>query len=97
MPVLRVQGCNEGQAQESSQGAGKVKAELDVDCENPEMVIKSMEPDMTSTDKFSVDMKPSEKSLKIIVTSNDVGGLLAGVNSTARLIKVANDIDGIDE
>ncbi len=97
VPLLRLPRCDEGQAEDSGEGAGEVKhvATLEIECENPGLIIKSLKPDMTEG-KFTVKLEPLEKRLKMTVTAKDVGGLLAGVNSTTRLIKVTNDMESLE-
>jgi tRNA threonylcarbamoyladenosine modification (KEOPS) complex Pcc1 subunit len=68
-----------------------MKAEIELDCQNPEIVIKSLKPDTEELNKFDVRMTAAKGKLKLTVRADDVSGLLAGINSYMRLIRVALD------
>lgn len=68
-----------------------MKAEIEIECKDPEIVIKSLEPDVEKTKRFDVEFKTDKNKILLIVKSDDFGGLLAGINSYLRLIKVAID------
>ncbi len=63
-----------------------MKAEIEIECKNPEMIINSIKPDMDER-KFVVKLKAKENELKLEISANDVSSLLAGINSYMRLIK----------
>ena len=74
-----------------------MRAELELECANPELVIKAIKPDMTETGKFKAVMKAEKTAVKLTVEAKDIGALLAGVNSYARLIKTSADMDNLEE
>lgn len=65
-----------------------LKAELEIECKNPDIIVKSIEPDIDVKDKFDVKIEANEK-IKVVIESKDITGLLAGVNSYLRLIRTA--------
>jgi len=66
-------------------------AKIEIECEKPEIIIKSLEPDVEKTKRFDVEFKTDKNKILLIVKSDDFGGLLAGINSYLRLIKAAID------
>jgi tRNA threonylcarbamoyladenosine modification (KEOPS) complex Pcc1 subunit len=68
-----------------------MKAEIEIDCKDPELIIKSLNPDSEELKKFDVSLKPEKNKIKINVQATDIPGLLAGINSYIKLVKVAND------
>jgi len=66
-------------------------AKIEIECKNPEIIIKSLEPDVEKTKRFDVEFKTDKNKILLIVKSDDFGGLLAGVNSYLRSIKAATD------
>ena len=68
-----------------------MRAEIEIECEEPETVIKSLEPDVEKINRFEVEFKTDKNKILLIVKSDDLGGLLAGINSYVRLIKAATD------
>jgi len=68
-----------------------LRAEIEIECEEPETVIKSLEPDVEKINRFEVEFKTDKNKILLIVKSDDLGGLLAGINSYVRLIKAATD------
>ncbi|MEM5778728.1 MAG: KEOPS complex subunit Pcc1 [Candidatus Aenigmatarchaeota archaeon] len=68
-----------------------MKVEIEIECKEPEIIIKSIKPDLEELKKFNVNLKNEKNKLKIKIEANDISGLLAGINSYLRLIKVAID------
>ncbi len=68
-----------------------MKAEIEIECKEPEIVIRSIKPDEGEIKKFDVKISAEKNKLKIKVESKDIPGLLAGINSYLRLVKVAID------
>ena len=66
-----------------------MKAEIELDCTNPELVIKSLKPDTEALNKFDVRLTATKGKLKLRVKAKDISGILAGMNSYMRLIRVA--------
>ena len=74
-----------------------MKAEIEIECKNPEDIIKAIEPDMSATDRFNASLDAQEGRLKLKVDSDDVTGLLTGINSYLRLIRTAMEVEKIEE
>jgi len=72
-----------------------MKAEIEIECKDPEVVIRSIKPDEEEIKKFDAKISAEKSKLKIRVEANDIPGLLAGINSYLRLVKVA--IDAMEE
>jgi tRNA threonylcarbamoyladenosine modification (KEOPS) complex Pcc1 subunit len=68
-----------------------MRAEIELKCKDPKLVIRSLKPDTEELSKFDVKLKPGTGKLTLEVEAKDVPGLLAGINSYMRLIKVAID------
>jgi len=68
-----------------------MKAEIELECKETKLIVKSLQPDKEELNKFDVKLTPEKNKLKIGVEAKDIAGLLAGVNSYMRLIKVAID------
>jgi len=68
-----------------------MKAEIEIDCKDPEIIIKSLTPDNEELKKFDVSLQSEKNKIKIQVQAKDIPSLLAGINSYLRLVKVAND------
>ena len=68
-----------------------MKAEIEIECKEPEIVIKSLKPDEEELNKFDVKLTSEKDKLKLKIEARDIPGLLAGINSYIRLIKVAID------
>jgi tRNA threonylcarbamoyladenosine modification (KEOPS) complex Pcc1 subunit len=68
-----------------------MKAEIELECKRPEVVVKSLKPDREELTKFDVKITPGKNRLNLRVEAEDISGLLAGINSYMRLIRVAID------
>jgi len=68
-----------------------MKAEIEIACNEPELIIKSVKPDQEELNKFDVKLVSEKNKIKLKVEANDIPGLLAGINSYLRLIRVAID------
>lgn len=68
-----------------------MRAEIELECKQPGVVAKSLKPDMEELNKFDVKLKPGKGKLTLEVKAEDVSGLLAGINSYMKLIRVAID------
>jgi tRNA threonylcarbamoyladenosine modification (KEOPS) complex Pcc1 subunit len=71
-----------------------MKAEIEIECKDPETVIKSIKPDIEAK-KFGIDMESKDGKVILTVESEDISGLLAGINSYIRLIRTAINTEGI--
>lgn len=66
-----------------------MKARLEIDCKNPEVVAKSVSPEAGQLKKFSASLKAEKKTLVLELESDSPSGLLAGMSSYIRLIRAA--------
>jgi len=66
-----------------------MKAEIEIECEKPEIVIKALKPDLENLNKFNISLTHEKNKLKIKIEAKDISSLLAGINSYLRLVKVA--------
>ncbi len=71
-----------------------LKADIEIEHNDPDLVVKSIKPDIDVKDKFNVKMYSEENKIKLVVESKDITGLLAGVNSYLRLIRAVTDTGG---
>ncbi|NOZ82035.1 MAG: hypothetical protein GXO63_02695 [Candidatus Micrarchaeota archaeon] len=69
-----------------------MKARLEIECQDPEKIIKSLEPDAGSS-KFVVGMKGGNRKLYIEVSAKNISALLAGINSCLRLIRMVLEVE----
>ncbi len=67
----------------------QLKAEIEVDCKEPEVVLKALQPDMEVIKKFSVSLKAGEGKVLLSVGSETIPGLMAGVSNYLKLIRAA--------
>jgi tRNA threonylcarbamoyladenosine modification (KEOPS) complex Pcc1 subunit len=72
-----------------------MRAEIEVDCENPEIVIEALRPDTGASEKFSAGLAAGKGKLLLSVEAGEIGGLVAGVNSYMRLIRAAIATEGV--
>jgi tRNA threonylcarbamoyladenosine modification (KEOPS) complex Pcc1 subunit len=68
-----------------------MKAEIELECKEPKVIVKSLQPDKEELNKFDVKLTPGKNKLILEIEAEDISGLLAGINSYMRLIKVAID------
>lgn len=68
-----------------------MKAEIEIECESPDTVVKALRPEIEETKKFTVKLEAEKDRLKLMLEAEDVPGLLAGINSYLRLIKTSMD------
>lgn len=66
-----------------------MKAEINIECKDPKTVIKALKPDIEETKKFDVQLETDENKIRLIIKSDDIPGLLAGINSYMRLIRTS--------
>jgi len=66
-----------------------MKAVVEIECENPELVKKSIEPETDNT----VELESMENKLVLKIESERIPTLMAGLNSYLRLINtcITND------
>jgi len=68
-----------------------MKAEIEIECERPDIVVKALKPDVEDVNKFNVKIEAEKNKVKLKIESKDTSGLLAGINSYIRLIKTSID------
>jgi tRNA threonylcarbamoyladenosine modification (KEOPS) complex Pcc1 subunit len=68
-----------------------MKAEIEIECERPDLVVRALRPEIEETKKFTVKLEAEKDRLKLKLEAEDVPGLLAGINSYLRLIKTSMD------
>lgn len=66
-----------------------MRAEIELDCKEPEVVMKALKPDQEELDKFEIKLTAEKGKLRLGIEAEDIAGLLAGINSYMRLIRVA--------
>jgi tRNA threonylcarbamoyladenosine modification (KEOPS) complex Pcc1 subunit len=66
-----------------------MKAEIEIECEKPQTVAKALTPEIDETKKFRVKIEAGKKKILLKVESEDISGLLAGINSYVTLIKTS--------
>ena len=70
-------------------------ARLEIECENPDIVLNSLKPDIEKAGKFDVNIEIEKNKLLLTIEARELSGLLAGINSYVRLIKTSIDVMGI--
>ena len=73
------------------------KAEIEISCENPQIIVKSMEPEMEKLEKFKADVVVEGDKIKLLIEAEEISGLLAGINSYIRLIRTSIETNKIGE
>jgi len=66
-----------------------MKAKIEIECKEPDIIIKALKPDLEQAKRFDVEIKADKNKIKLEIKSDDVASLLAGINSYIRLIKTA--------
>jgi len=66
-----------------------MKAEIEIECERPDIVVKALKPEAEETKKFEVKIEAQKDKVMLILEAKDIPGLLAGINSYMRLIKTS--------
>lgn len=67
------------------------RAQIEISCKDPKTVVKSLEPEIEKLDKFNAQISGDKDKIKLSIEANDLSGLLAGINSYMRLIKISVD------
>ena len=71
-----------------------MKAEIEIDCKEPDMVIKAVSPEIEAK-KFDVKLEDKKDKIILTIESKDMTGLLAGINSYMKLIRTAISVKEI--
>ena len=66
-----------------------MKAEIEIECKKPEIAVKALEPETENTKKFTVKIIAEKDKIRLKIESDDIPGLLAGINSYVRLIRTS--------
>ncbi|MBU5574980.1 MAG: KEOPS complex subunit Pcc1 [Candidatus Aenigmatarchaeota archaeon] len=69
------------------------KCNLEIECENPKIVIESLKPEINETEKFKIKIKENDKKIFLEVYANTLSNLMAGINSYLKLIKLISEGD----
>jgi len=68
-----------------------MKAEIEIECKEPEIIIESLKPESIDLKKFDIKLKAEKDKIKLEIKAENISNLLAGINSYMKLIKVAID------
>lgn len=71
-----------------------MKAKIEIECKRPKIVARALGPEASDTKKFTAKIKATEKSLLIEIDSDDISGLLAGINSHVTLARASINSTG---
>ncbi len=58
--------------------------------------MKAIEVDSEPTEKFSAKMSAQKNKILLEVEAKDIAGLMAGINSNLKLIKLAGEVEEIE-
>ncbi len=72
-----------------------MRASLEIDCRDAEKILRAIEADTEPTEKFSSRIAAQKNKILLEVEAKDISGLMAGINSNLKLIKLAAEIDEI--
>ena len=73
-----------------------MRADIEVECKEPQLIIDSIKPDMEKTGKFDAELKAEEGKIRLSVRAKDITGLLARINSYLRLIRISEEVQKND-
>ena len=71
------------------------EAHIKIECEDPELVKKSLEPDIENSETVKTDLKTDKGSIEIKIESKKLSYLKAIINSYISLISVLKDAEKI--
>jgi len=71
------------------------EASLKIECENPELVKKSLEPDVENDETVETDLKADKDFIEIKIKSKKLSYLKAIINSYISLISMLVEADKI--
>lgn len=77
--------------------AKMITAEVNLETDNPKMVLDSLKPDMEDPNRFSVQASVSGKKLVLKISAQDIAALKAALNSYLRLVQVAQGLEVKDD
>ena len=73
------------------------RAEIEISCEDPQIIVDSLKPEMESLEKFKTDIKVEDGKIMLLIEAEEISGLLAGINSYIRLIRTSIETNKIGE
>ena len=101
MPLLWLQGHNEKKTKDYNKSTCKViflnKAEIEIICDDPQIIVDSLKPEMEKLEKFNAEIKVDDSKIKLSIEAEEISGLLAGINSYIRLIRTSIETNKIGE
>lgn len=68
-----------------------MRASVEVECKEPEKILRAVNVDSEPTEKFSAKMSTEKNKILLEVEAKDIAGLMAGVNSNLKLIGLASE------
>jgi tRNA threonylcarbamoyladenosine modification (KEOPS) complex Pcc1 subunit len=71
------------------------KAVVEIDADDPGLIIDALKPDLSPSHKFEASLNASGRKLVLTVQSAEMGGLSAGLASYLRLIRAAKEASEI--
>ncbi|MCD6477294.1 MAG: hypothetical protein J7K26_04035 [Candidatus Aenigmarchaeota archaeon] len=73
-----------------------MRAFIEIECKNPDIIIKSIKPDIDQNQKFDVNINNDKDKIIIEIKSPEISGLLAGINSYLKLIRTSIEIQEVE-
>jgi len=73
------------------------RADIEIPCEDPQLIVDSLEPEMEKLEKFNSRVEADGDKIKLSVEAEEISGLLAGINSYIRLIRTSIETRKIGE
>ena len=73
-----------------------MRALIEIECKNPDIIIKSIKPDIDQNQKFDVNIDNNNDKITIEINSSEISGLLAGINSYLKLIRTSIEIQEVE-
>ncbi len=77
-----------------------MKAEITLECKNPEIVAAAVKPEMETDvgkkEKFSVEINAMEEKIILNIRAQTFSGLSAGINGCLRLMRAASEVSELE-
>ena len=70
-----------------------MKATLQIECKNPEIIKKSLEPDIERGKNVKIDIKTKDKFLIIEIEAEKISHLKAVINSYLSLVNLGKEME----
>ena len=70
---------------------------LRLECNNPENVKKSLEPDIDNSNALDINIETNEEFLEIRIKGEKLGHIKAAMNSYLSLVRTLNELDDINK